>query len=37
MTVRLHIFGASGLDTTTLALARALAKRCGWLLDTDDF
>ncbi len=36
MTVRLHIFGASGSGTTTLA--RALAKRCGWLhLDTDDF
>ncbi|WP_339651861.1 AAA family ATPase [Halopseudomonas pelagia] len=36
MTVRLHIFGASGSGTTTLA--RVLAKRCGWLhLDTDDF
>lgn len=35
MTVRLHIFGASGSGTTTLA--RTLAERCGWLhLDTDD-
>lgn len=36
MAVRLHIFGASGAGTTTLA--RMLAERCGWLhLDTDDF
>lgn len=36
MAVRLHIFGASGSGTTTLA--RALAEHCGWLhLDTDDF
>lgn len=36
MAVRLHIFGASGSGTSTLA--RDLAERCGWLhLDTDDF
>lgn len=36
MEVRLHIFGASGSGTTTLA--RTLAERHGWLhLDTDDF
>ena len=36
MEVRLHIFGASGSGTTTLA--RTLAERNGWLhLDTDDF
>lgn len=36
MEVRLHIFGASGSGTTTLA--RTLAERYGWLhLDTDDF
>lgn len=36
MSIRLHIFGASGSGTTTLG--NALARRCGWLhLDTDDF
>lgn len=36
MDVRLHLFGASGSGTTTLA--RALAEKHGWLhLDTDDF
>lgn len=36
MAVRLHVFGASGAGTTSLAAA--LAERCGWLhLDTDDF
>ncbi len=36
MAVRLHVFGASGAGTTTLAAA--LAERCGWLhLDTDNF
>ncbi|WP_277373060.1 AAA family ATPase [Pseudomonas sp. AA-38] len=36
MAVRLHIFGASGAGTTTLA--RTLAEHCGWLhLDTDAF
>lgn len=36
MEVRLHIFGASGSGTSTLACT--LAERNGWLhLDTDDF
>jgi len=36
MAVRLHVFGASGAGTTTLAAA--LAERAGWLhLDTDSF
>ncbi|GLX16120.1 adenylate kinase [Pseudomonas straminea] len=36
MAVRLHVFGASGAGTTSLAAA--LAERCGWLhLDTDNF
>ena len=36
MAVRLHVFGASGAGTTTLAAT--LAERCSWLhLDTDNF
>lgn len=36
MSIRLHIFGASGSGTTTLG--SALSNSCGWLhLDTDDF